>query len=154
MDVINYYVDNLLKKQLEHYKLMNNYIILEDVKIKMLSLLKHWKDIEFRKAILITGMEESEFYEPNANTDLKAFIVLGLRNTFLESAGSDAYHNYNFEIQITDEQMHEITKKAIIYFKQYSLDELCLKINCSNDYYGNVIKKYPIAFELLKKIGT
>lgn len=154
MDVIDFYINDILKKQLDSFGLISNDIILDSVKARMLSLLKHWNEKEFLNAILVTGMEEATFYLPNANINLKAFVVLSVRNSLIESAGSSFYKNYNFEIQIEDEQMCEITKKAIIYFKKYSLEDLSKKIDCSNDYYLDVANKYPEAFETLKKLGS
>lgn len=154
MELINFYIDNILKNQLESFGLLSCDIILEDVRTKMLSLLNHWKDTEFRNAVLITGFEESEFYEPNANKYLKAFIVLAIRNTTIESAGSDFYKEYKFETQLSDDQIRLITEKAIIYFKQYSLDDISSNVSCSNDYYYSVSQKYPEAFKVMKLLSA
>lgn len=154
MDLIDSYINNILKKQLEHFGLFYNGIILDDVRIKMISLLNHWKDTDFCNAVLITGLEEAEFYEPNANSYLKAFVVLTIRNSLIESAGSDFYKEYKFEIQISDEQIRSITEKAIVYFKKYSLDEISKSIKCTDDYYYHVSNKYPQAFQIIKLLSS
>ena len=101
-------------------------------------------------------MEEGNFYLPKANNYIRSFVVVTIRNSYIESAGSQFYKSYDFSRQILDSEMKDITGVAIKYFKEFDLSSLALKINLDpiNDYYLNIIKKYPNSYEVLKVLAN
>lgn len=156
VEEVEYYLDNILKKQLENFTDSNVDKIIDNVRMQIYSLIYHWNDIEIRNTILLAGLEEGSFYLPNANNYIRSFVVVAIRNSYIESAGSQFYKSYDFGRQILDSEMKDITGAAIKYFKELDLSTLALKINldAENDYYLNIIKKYPNSFEVLKILAN
>ena len=103
-----------LKEYLEQRGIQTNKIILDDIKVKMYSLIALWEDRNLRNGILFFAKEIAEFYEPNANIDIKSFVASTIRNSYLESAGSEFYQNYYFENQLTDEDMPKILQLTFL----------------------------------------
>ena len=69
---IDDYIQKTLKKQLQKLKLSNHglYSILNDVKIKLTSLIKHWNEPQFIQSLFITAIEEGHFYETHINDNI------------------------------------------------------------------------------------
>lgn len=153
---VEYYLENILKQQLNRLGIHHDQVILESVRKRIYSLLFHWNDKEFRNAILLTGLEEGNFYLPAANNLVKSFVVVAIRNSYLESAGSDSYQKYSFEFQIKEEEMKIFTSSAIQYFKKFDFSFLAtqLELDSKDDYYANIIAKYPNSYEILKLLAN
>lgn len=153
---IENYIDNILKKQLLQFGINNNKLILDNVKKQVYSLLSHWNDKELRNTILLTGLEEGNYYLSDANILIKSFVVVAIRNSYIESLGSQFYKEYNFDRQISDDEIKVITSKAISYFKDLNLSILATKINLSKDedYYLNTIKEYPNSYQILNILAN
>lgn len=81
----------LLKEQLQKYGIIHHQIILDSIEKQMTSPLQVQNQKELRNTILLFSMEEAEHYLPECNIYIKAFVVATIRNSFLESAGSDIY---------------------------------------------------------------
>ncbi len=145
-----------LKEYLEQRGIKTNKIILDDIKDKMYSLIALWEDRNLRNGILFFAKEIAEFYEPNANIGIKSFVVSTVRNSYLESAGSEFYQNYYFENQLTDEDMPKITGFAINFFKKFDFvkasKELMGKVN--DNYYLKIIQKYPLAWKVIERLAN
>ena len=156
IEEVEYYLNNILRKQLENLVGSNIDKIIDNVRMQMYSLIYHWNDVDFRNTILLAGLEEGNFYLPNANNYIRSFVVVAIRNGYIESAGSQFYKSYDFSRQILDSEMKDITGAAIKYFKELDLSGLALKINLDpiNDYYLNIIKKYPNSYEVLKVLAN
>lgn len=156
IEEVEYYLNNILKKQLENFVGSNIDKIIDNIRVQMYSLIYHWNDTELKNTILLTGLEEGNFYLPNANNYIRSFVVVTIRNSYIESAGSEFYKTYDFSRQILDSEMKDITSVAIKYFKELDLSSLALKINLDpiNDYYLNIIKKYPNSYEVLKILAN
>ena len=90
----------------------------------MISIIFHWNEIDFRKAILITGLEEAEFYEPDAEIDIKCFVVVTIRNSYLEQIFCDDCHTFGMSKPLNEENVKIITGKAIEYFRSINFSEL------------------------------
>lgn len=126
------------------------------VKIQMLSALLHWKDISYRKALLITVSEEAPFYEPAAKADVKGFVVLTLRNSPFETLQSKSFAKAGLARSLSDDQIKAVTKGAIIYFSKYNLEQLSKRIEISDvslDYYGEVTACCPVTWAALSCIA-
>lgn len=148
---VEYYLEDILKKQLNQFGIYHNQIILDSVRRQIYSLLFHWNDKEFRNTILFTGLEEGHFYLPDSSDLVKSFVVVTVRNSYLESVGSSFYKRYSFERQIRDEEMKIFTSAAIEYFKKMDFSNLSKQIQLSpkDDYYQNIIIKYPNSYKIL-----
>ena len=146
----------ILKKQLESFGILSHQKILDNIQRQMYSILELWNDKETRNGILLFSMELSKFYEPEANIYHKAFVVSAIRNSLLETAGSDFYKQAGFERQLKDEEIKQITSSAIRYFKKFPFEEVCLELQnqkCAN-FYLESIQKYPLAWEVVKSMAN
>lgn len=122
---------------------------------KMKSLLKNWNNIRLRNSILLFSLEEANYYEPTASLSTKAFVVCTIRNSLLETAGSDFYQNHDFEKQLTDEEIKKITMQAVRYFKNVNLEQLSKEFqNVDDDYYNEIHQNYPEAFIIIEKLAN
>lgn len=156
IEEIEKYLTEILKVQLDKIGLHNNENILESIRIRMYSLLKSWNDIEYRNTIFLFSSEEANFYQPVCKDEIRNFIVTTIRNSLIESAGSKFYYKYNYEIQITHDNIIEITKKAILYFKTISFQTMSTKIENKiiNDYYRNITNRYELSWKVLTKLAN
>jgi len=89
-EIIETYTEEILYNRLKEFGMQEKYIdiIKENIKTQMYSLIRHWNDVEFKKAMLIIGEEEAKFYEPDVNLETKEFAVITIRNSYLERAFS------------------------------------------------------------------
>lgn len=152
---INQYLE-ILKKQLENFGIFSYQKILEGIQTQIYSIIELWNDKETRNGILLFSMELAKFYEPEANIYHKAFVVSAIRNSLLETAGSDFYEQSGFERQLKDEEIRQITSSAIRYFKRFPFEQACLEIQkskCFNSYLES-IQKYPLAWEVVKTMAN
>ena len=87
MVVIQGYIDAVLSPQLQSLALskLQREIVADDVKRRLESLLSHWSDECFRRAILVTAAEEASFWEPRAaSLEIRCLVLLGVRNSLIE----------------------------------------------------------------------
>lgn len=154
-DEISYYVRNILKKQLQKLKVSNYglYSIMKSVEDQLRSIIYNWHDLDFKRAILVIGSEEGNFYEPNINIDVSNMVVVGIRNSLLEVIASVDYKQYGLQKDISSDQIKEITSSAIKYFSNIDLDDLSKSINLEVDLYKEVIKKYPVAWKAIFELS-
>ena len=78
MEIIDRYLNNKLAPVLRMYGAKEDYIseTLKVIESQMYSLLKIWRDVPRRKAILLLGAEEGLFYEPPSKKDVRCFVVV------------------------------------------------------------------------------
>ena len=96
---------NCLKNQLLKNNILEYQIILNDIEMHMNSLLQVWNDKEMRRGILLFAKEEANFYLPNANIDIKSFVVTTIRNSLIESVSSDNYKFAGFHHQLEEDKI-------------------------------------------------
>ena len=158
MDAVSVYFEDILIPTLKRFGVSEKFIgqTCEVVGNQMHSLLKHWDDIKFRKTILFLGMEEGLFYEPDAKADVKAFVVVTLRNSPVETLQSDDFSKAGLKNIISDEQLKTITSDAIRYFNKQDFSSLCTyaKTNFAGDYYLNTLVSHPVTKEALQSIAN
>ncbi len=158
IEEIEYYLNEILYKQLEEFKIKEKYIneIIESVRIRIYSIIKNWNDVKYRKALLLVGEEEGMFYEPNASKDIKCFVVVSIRNSKIETIGSQNYATMGMEKHIEDFEMKEITKTAIKYFKGQKFEDLNNKLRNQHieDFYKKITDRYPIAWNAMLKLSN
>ncbi|MBR1802999.1 MAG: hypothetical protein IJ777_03425 [Clostridia bacterium] len=155
--IVEQYIENVLHNRLKEFQIKEKYILKIDeyIKRQMYSLIFHWNDLAFRKAILITAMEEAKFYEPKAELDIKCFVVVTIRNSIIEQVFSTDYSLMELDKPLNEKFVKLITMDAIEYFKNVNFTELSSKIskNKIEDQYGKIVAKYPIAWNALIQLG-
>lgn len=151
---IEFYTWNILKKQLQQNKIPSHilYKIIDDIKIHLYSIIANWCNIEFRNAILIIGSEEGNFYEPQ-NELIASMVVVTIRNSLLEGICSNNYKSYGCNTYLKDNTIKEITKTAIEYFSKINLSEISQTLDIENDFYKEIINKYPNAIKSLIELA-
>lgn len=155
--IVETYIEEILNNRLQKFNIKEKYIqqIKDNVEEQMNSLILHWGDVEFRKAILIVGMEEAEFYVPEADIDVKCFVVVTIRNSYIEQIFCDSCQIMELDKPINEALVKTITQEAIEYFKNVDFYQLSkdTKNKTVNDKYGNIVKKYPMAWKALIELG-
>lgn len=153
-DTINFYIWNILKKQLQKYKISNEalYNILNNVKMQLYSIIEIWNNIEFRNAILILASEEAKFYEPK-NEIIASMVVIAIRNSLLEGVSSVSYKKYGSNTYLENKSIKQITKEAIIYFASHNLDEISKSIKLEYNFYKEVSSRYKVAMKALTELA-
>lgn len=84
MERINNYLDEILYYQLRSLKIPYRFVkqIQDDIRIRMLSCLAYWDEIDVRKTILLPSCEEALFYEPRIpDENIREFVVTTIRNS-------------------------------------------------------------------------
>src|ERR1700730_2726779 len=82
MRVIQGYTQSILIPQLRSIGLTKRQrkIVVEDVTLRLESLLPHWNDMPFRCTVLAIGTEEASYWEPrNANIEIRSLVVVAVR---------------------------------------------------------------------------
>lgn len=152
---IDNYVNNILKRKLQKLKVNNYglYKILDNVKNQLYSIIKNWNDNEFIESIFITVIEEGLFYKPVISTKISNLVVLGIRNSLLETIASIDYKDYGLNKILSDDEIKDITSTAIKYFGNINLSALSKNININEDYYRKITNKYPSAYKSLLELS-
>ena len=153
---IEEYLYNVLGNQLGEIKYRYRERILNDIKNRMCSLLSRWNQEDFRRTILFVTDEEALFYEPAAPKDVKRFVVAAIRNSMLEVAASVNCNELKMREPLSDEKIRIITSSAICYFKECQFETLQEEARNLRyiDVYGKEIKKYPLAWTVLKRAAA
>jgi len=153
-DIVQFYTWNILKKQLQKFKISNTalYNIVANVKEQLYSIIANWNDVEFRNALLMIGSEEGFFYEPK-NELIANMVVLAIRNSLLEGVSSKSYQEYGSENYLSDNHVKEITSKAIEYFSDKDLETNAKNIKISYDFYREIANSYPTAMNALIELS-
>ena len=156
-EIIENYIERVLNNRLKSFNLEEKYIkiIKENIKKQMYSLIFHWRNEEFRKGILLIGEEEGKFYEPETSLEVKEFIVVTLRNSYLECIFSVDYRSMGLKKKLDESLVKVVTSEAIEYFKNVNFLNISEEINGLeiDDVYGNIIKEYPLAWNALINLG-
>lgn len=159
MPEISTYITSILTPQLISFGTSAVFIetVCSTVSLQMQSAIFHWNDLSFRKALLLIASEEGPFYEPNGKTDIKCFVVLTLRNSPFETLQSAAYHVSGLAKPLSDAQIKAVTSNAIRYFNRLSFETLSKAAQSqpsASDFYGDIIKRYPVSWNALIYLGT
>lgn len=160
MDRINNYLDDILYHQLRSVKMPYRFVkqIQDDIRIRMLSCIAYWEEIDVRKTILFPSREEALFYEPRiSGENIREFVVTTIRNSKLEIAASVDCLCFKIQDPISDAKIREITSKAIRYFEKYDLSVLAKEIQETktvDNVYKMARDKYPLAWNMLYKLAN
>ncbi len=153
-DIVDYYLNNILKIQLKRFKISSKAIqeVLKSIKIRLISYIANYNDVEFRNGLLVLGSEEGTFYVPK-NENVANMVVITIRNSLLEGIGSKYYKEYGSSSMLDDKSMKIITSEAIKYFASKNLEEEAKKIEINNDFYKDIASQYPVAMKALIELA-
>ncbi|MDQ0170511.1 hypothetical protein [Paenibacillus tundrae] len=126
-----------------------------DIDSRLCSILHRWNDEIFRSTVLLHGIEEASFYNPTANINTKALVVVCIRNSLLEDLSSTIAAAKSLGATkplITDEQIKIITSDAITFFSNHNLSSQNIKKPLS-DTFENLQTMYPITWNAMQKLS-
>lgn len=151
MNAVTTYIKTLLAPRLRSYGLNKEQRahICNDVQQRLVSLLRHWDDENFRKAILILGEEEGTFWAPaEARLEIRALVVLCIRNSFIENL--HAVSGPKRQV-VTDNEMPHLTGEAIEFFEKADLT--AAPAAASKDIFDHLPALYPHAWQCLTHLS-
>lgn len=147
---------NALARQLADFGVNGMFIkrITDSVRRQILSCVYHWNDENFRRALLIIGSEEGAFYQPRADSDIRNFVVVAIRNSEIESTQSSNFSATGLDRSIADDGVKMITSAAIEHFSKVDLCELQRRMEPPHeDMYYELSKRHPISWQALAKLA-
>ncbi len=158
MTLVQGYTHSVLIPQLRSLGLSKRQweIVVEDVRLRLESLLSHWNDVPFRRTILLLGNEEASFWRPqSAGNEIRSLVVVAVRNSLIEDLG--ASHSYikilrSTRIFLPDERMPWITIEAVKHFQAVELDGL--QVQPTRDVFGDLPHRFPNAWNVLASLGS
>lgn len=157
-NIVDVYITNVLVPNMK-YCGINEIVtrtIASDIKNRLSALLLKWNDIEYRSTILLHGVEEGLFYEPESHIDIRSLVVVGIRNSLIEDAASTIAAAKNLGLEkpsMSDLQIKMITSDAINFFSKYNLgDEVRNIQNPDKNPFENLPRMYPTAWNAMKQL--
>lgn len=158
MDALSYYLNNILAPRLYKYGVNEQFLTytINSIFIQMSSLLRHWKDSAFKNTLLLIGLEEGSFYKPITKIDVRCFVVVTIRNSPIEKLHSCAFQESGLKIELTNNDIKEITSEAIRYFSKQDFNELSDQVilNTKYDLYYDLANKHPVAWTALQHLAS
>ena len=158
VEKVTQYLQDGLVPTLDHFRVPAAYTrqIIDTVELQMISFLRHWDDLAFRRTLLLLGSEEGPFYEPAGKVDVKCFVVVTLRNSPIETIQSDNYASAGMQSSLSSQNVKTITSGAIRFFNPLDFSSMCLQAKkCSGcDYYQEIVERHPVAWAALRALGT
>lgn len=157
MNSISYYLNDILTPKLQKYGVSELFLkyTIDTIYTQMISLLRHWDDAAFRKTVLLIGLEEGIFYKPLNKIDVNCFVVVTIRNSPIEILQSTIYSQSGLTAALNSNDIKEITSEAIQYFNKQNFFKISsqVKLNSKYDFYLDIAKKCPVAWNALKFIA-
>lgn len=154
---VEQYLHEVLSPSLQNFNVPDQFcsVILQTVRTQMISLLRHWDEPAFRKAILLPGIEEGLFYQPAAKAEVKCFVTVTLRNSPLETIQSTACSKIGMKHAISSDAVKTLTSSAIRFFNPLNFNALCTqaKQDDSSDFYLEVADQHPAAWTALQALA-
>ena len=158
VEKVTQYLQDVLVPTLDHFRVPAAYTrqIIDTVELQMISFLRHWDDLAFRRTLLLLGSKEGPFYEPAGKVDVKCFVVVTLRNSPIETIQSDNYASAGMQSSLSSQNVKTITSGAIRFFNPLDFSSMCLQAKkCSGcDYYQEIVERHPVAWAALRALGT
>lgn len=157
MNMIDFYLDNLLKRHLKESHIPYRFIrkILDDIKLRMISSIAYWDKEDIRKTILFPSLDEALYYAGSSSLEVKQFVVTTIRNSMLEIACSDDCSQFKINEHLSNEEIRNITTEACYFFRDMDFSELSKQITVDdNNVYKITMEKYPLAWDYLYKLAN
>jgi hypothetical protein len=157
MVVVRGYTQSVLGPQLRSLGLgeRQREIVAEDVARRLESVLSHWSDVPFRRAILVLGTEEASFWEPrSAGLEIRSLVVVAVRNSLITDLNASRAFTEPLRSPkelLPDGRMPWITSEAIKYFDSVDLD--AVQIHPKEDVFGSLSRRFPNAWHVLSLLG-
>jgi hypothetical protein len=158
MSVIQGYTQSLLAPQLQSLGLnrRQRLIVVEDVTQRLESLLAHWHDLPFRRAILVLGTEEAAFWEPRtADREIRSLVVVTIRNSLITDLNASRAYTVALRSRkerLPDRRMPWITAEAAKFFQEANLE--LVKVQPARDLFGSLPRRFPNAWHVLSLLGS
>jgi hypothetical protein len=158
MTVIQEYTQSVLTRQLLSLGLNRHQreIVVEDVILRLESLLSHWSDMPFRRSVLVLGTEEASFWEPcSASLEIRSLVVVAVRNSLITDLNAERAYTSKLRSReqfLPDERVSWITGEAIKYFQAANLD--AEQFQPSQDMFGSLPSRFPCAWHVLSLLGN
>ena len=164
-DAIDVYLNTLLSQQLQHMGVQSFSgaveAVVTDIRLQLQSVLSRWQDMPTRKTLLLLGREEGAFYEPeSASLEVRAFIVVTVRNSLLEDLGILGVSLIPADIPESEKPMREadvrpITEAAIRYWQTIDVQGLQVAPPAAaDDPFGHLRKDAPHAWHVLSSLAN
>lgn len=154
---IEIYLNTVLAEQLNPLGVNPDFTekLLGTARVQMQSLIYHWFDDEFCKAILRIGADEGVFYKPYAPDDIRNFVVVTIRNSEIECLHSDDWERYGLKDRLPENEIKNITSAAIEYWGKLDFNKMSDEIKKPvKDIYGELADKYPVTTQLLMELAS
>lgn len=157
---INVYVNDYLAPLLDSFEVDSSVIskVANDIENRLLSLISHWNNIDFRRTILITGLEEAYFYNPPNNLEVRELVVVAIRNSLIEDISSTNRAAKKIGLTkpiINDTDIKVITEQAINFWSKVDLDKLSTELSYEqNNIYAKLQYKYPVTWRALSYLSS
>lgn len=162
MNIIQIYLDTVLKKFLNYYNLPMSVVdeVSDDISFRLSSLLSIWNEKSKKRVILTIGMEEATFYEPiDAPIEIKAYVVAAIRNSEIENLLSTDEAATKFGLNaspIPDSDVKNLTYESILYFQNVDFEKLSSSFPetiAENNIFSELFNKYPLASKSLQELS-
>ncbi|MEK4297782.1 hypothetical protein [Paenibacillus sp. FSL R5-0914] len=157
--IIKDYLENHFEPMLAQFAVNDETIfkVSSDVHSRLSSILHRWNDSSFRSTILLHGVEEAFYYEPQGEIEIKALITVAIRNSLLEDIASTNEAAMKFGLRrpvISDEQIKYITSNAIVFFNKQNFESTSYEIeSIESDPFGHLSTRFPLAWYVMHKLS-
>lgn len=160
-NIVDLYVSDRLRPRLKGSNLSENQmqVIIDDISSRLESLLSVWHDKEYIDTLFELVKEEALFYKPKSQIQIRAFVVIGIRNSVIEDLHSSAPYNTLLKteedhIARSSAFIQEITSDAISFFKEKLKRNDNFSAIYENTRFKELDAQYPRAWELLKSMKS
>ncbi|CAM4372088.1 hypothetical protein U9M73_12980 [Paenibacillus phoenicis] len=128
-----------------------------DINSRLSSIIYRWSDEEFRSTILLHGIEEATYYSPVSDINIRALVVVCIRNSLLEDLSSTRSAAKSLGLSnpiISDDQIKKITSDAITFFSNNDLLSASQQITKPLvDPFEKIQFEYPLAWYVMRKLS-
>jgi hypothetical protein len=158
MTVVQGYTGSVLAPQLLSLGLNRHQreVVVEDVTRRLESLLSHWADLPFRRAVLVLGTEEATFWEAqSAGLEVRALVVVAVRNSLVTDLKASRAYTPKLRSRrqlLPDERVPWVTGEAIKYFQTADFGRV--EAQPGDDLFGSLPSRFPNAWHVLSLLGS
>jgi hypothetical protein len=159
MNQIDKYFEDILYPRFESYKVNGDIFekLSKDIRKRLLSIISRWNDLDYRRTLFVTGVEEAYFYNPPVNIEIRCLVVLAIRNSIIEDLASTDQAAKSFGLEktlIPDLDIRKFTTDAINFFSKFNFEnDDCIPLSPEDDVYGSLETSYPLSWNVIKELG-
>lgn len=161
--VIESYFRTLLRPQLTALGLNGKQqrLVCDDVHSRLSSLIGNWDDVVFRRTALLLGTEDATFYQPaNVDSEIRALVAVGIRNSVLEDLGADRPFIEAFVPVarcLPDSFIPVITSQAVAFFASAHQEQggwKSARPKAGSDLFRSLSKQFPESWQRLQILAN